>query len=208
MEVESQEAFKELVDVLGRKPPHVSEEPMTYEEYRALPMDDYCYELVEQKLELMSPAPSTLHQLFVATLRDVINETCSSDYLLILSPIDVVFSDHDVRQPDLILVHRSRMDIVKVRGIFGVPDLVVEVVSPGSFQRDRKEKVVTYSKYRVPEYWLADPVNSTLEQYFPSGDKLILSEVYEGDELVRSERMPCINFTMSALLKTLPELSD
>ncbi len=194
--------------MVNRKPPRVHEEPMTYEDYAALPDDGYRYELVDQRLELMSPAPSTIHQLFVATLRDVLNGTCATDYLLILSPIDVVLSHHDVRQPDLIVLHRNRMEIVKVRGIFGVPDLVVEVVSPGSFRRDRKEKLVTYTKYKVPEYWLADPVNGTLEQYIFIDSQLVLSTVYEGDECIRSERMPCVKFTMSDIVRTIPRLAE
>ncbi len=193
---------------VSRKPPQVREEPVTYEQYAALPDDGYRYELVDQRLELMSPAPSTIHQLFVAALRDVLNGECGRDYLLILSPIDVVFSDRDVRQPDLVVVHRDRMDIVRLRGIFGVPDLVVEVLSPGSFQRDRVEKWATYSKYGVPEYWVADPVNGTLDQYVWSRDQLSLSRVYEADECVSSERLPCVKFTMGGLLRILPKLSE
>lgn len=194
--------------MVRRRAPRVHEEPMTYEDYAALPEDGYRYELVDERLELMSPAPSTIHQLFVANLRDALNVTCETEFLVILSPIDVVFSDRDVRQPDLIMVRRDRMGIVKVRGVFGVPDLVVEVMSQGSIQRDRKEKLATYTKYQVPEYWLADPVNVTVEQYLLVGNQLVLSEIYEGDECVCSEQLPFVNFTVSDVVRSIPWLEQ
>jgi Uma2 family endonuclease len=194
--------------VKRQKPPLVHEQPMTYEDYASLPDDGYRYELVDRKLQLMSPAPSTIHQLFVAQLRDTLNQCCESDYFMILSPVDLVLSDIDTRQPDLIMIHRTRMDIVKVRGIFGVPDLVVEVVSPGSFRRDRKEKLKTYSQYRVPEYWLIDPVNVTLEQYLFEGVELRLDTVFEQDEPIYSSRIPCVDWKMSDVIQAIPKITD
>ncbi|WP_231877724.1 Uma2 family endonuclease [Ferroacidibacillus organovorans] len=184
------------------------DQPMTYEEYAGLPDDGFRYELVGQQLDVMSPTPSVLHQLVVSAMRDVLLKTCEAEYLIVLSPVDVVFSSRDVRQPDLVMVHRERMGIVHVKGIFGVPDLIVEVLSPGSFERDRKEKWKTYEAYQVPEYWLVDSLNGTVEQYEYTNGQLHLCAVYEAHQPIYSVRLPCVSFTMSSILLTLPKLTE
>ena len=192
----------------SKRQPYVSEQPMSYDDYARLPNDGFRYELVDSKLELMSPAPSTIHQIYSAVLLDALKHTCSSEYLILFAPIDVIFSEANVRQPDLVMIHKNRIDIVKVRGIFGTPDLVVEILSPGTFQRDRKDKLETYAKYCVPEYWVVDSLNGTLEQFVSVNGHLKLSNVYEGNELVSSTHLPCVSFTMADIVRQIPKLSE
>ena len=191
-----------------RKLPVIRETEVTYEVYAGLPDDGNRYEVADGVLELMSPSPSATHQLLSAELRDIINESCRNEYIIIYAPFDLILSNREVRQPDLVMVHRSRMSIVKNRGIVGAPDLVIEILSPFSARRDKLKKVAVYAKYGIPEYWIADPANGTLEQYELQGEAYALANVYQPDDPVRSERIPCVSFTMQDLLARIPKLED
>lgn len=190
--------------------PYVSETPMTYGDYAGMPDDGYRYELVNMQLEVLEPGPNTTHQTYLSVLYDTMLRTCEDEYFLLFAPLDVILSEKDVRQPDLIAIHRSRMDIVRKPGIFGVPDLVVEILSPGSIKRDRKGKLETYQQYAVPEYWIADPQMGTLEQYLYRDDGLRLHEVFDAKDLdlVTSPGLPCVSFELSRMLKKVPQFSE
>jgi Uma2 family endonuclease len=76
--------------------------------------------------------------------------------LAVVSPVDVALFDHSVVQPDVVYVSQERLTIA-ARRFEGTPDLVVEVVSPGSARRDRLWKLKLYAEASVREYWIVDP---------------------------------------------------
>ena len=73
------------------------------------------------------------------------------------APFDVVLSDLDVVQPDLLFVSNERAHIVTSANVRGAPDLVVEIRSPSTASRDWTIKRDLYAKYGVKEYWVVDP---------------------------------------------------
>lgn len=186
----------------------VKEAPVTYEAYYNMPEDGNRYEVADGKLELMSPGPSTTHQLLTTELYSRLRNDCREEYLIIVSPIDVKLAETEVRQPDIVLIHRDRMAIVEKRCINGSPDLVVEITGPHSYRRDKVKKTKAYAKYGVPEYWIVDPDNATLEQYVLGADAKTyeLADVYSEDEIVRSERLACAAFSMNELMRGIPQL--
>ena len=103
-------------------------------------------------------APRTAHQ---RTSRDIlipINTFVAENDLgeVFIAPCDVVLSDTDVVQPDLLFVSKERSHIINEDNICGAPDLVIEVLSPSTAQRDRTLKRTLYALHGVPEYWQAD----------------------------------------------------
>ena len=74
-------------------------------------------------------------------------------------------SDYDIVQPDLLIVLRARTSILTHAKVLGVPDLLVEILSPSSIGYDRKTKKQLYERCGVPEYWIVDPWEHTLEQF-------------------------------------------
>jgi len=176
----------------------VQEGQVTYEAYAGMPDDGRRYEIFDGVLEMMSPGPSTIHQLVHARLFNAMQK-CSSDYVILYAPLDVILSRTNVVQPDLIMVHRSRLDIVTVRGIEGAPDLVVEVLSPGSRSRDKVRKMNIYAKHQIPEYWIVDVQSRTLERHVLAGDRYELRDLFEGEDTVTSEKLPCVSFAVSEL---------
>ncbi|WP_375140451.1 Uma2 family endonuclease [Cohnella herbarum] len=101
------------------------------------------------------------------------------------------------------MIHRTRLDIVKARGIEGPPDLVVEVISPSSRKRDKVVKSRIYAKYQVPEYWIIDPKGRTLEQYRLQGELYELVHLFEDDDQVTSDKLPCVSFALSDIFNDL-----
>ena len=186
-----------------KKKKHViKEEPLTYDDYAKLPSDGVRYELVDGILQAMTPAPHPIHQLVNQELGFHLKETCHGEYIIFSAPIDLILSEKEVRQPDLLMVHRERLDIVTKRGIEGKPDLVVEILSPTSMKRDRLDKLKTYAAYNIPEYWLIDPIQKFLEQYRLEKERYELRALYVEDEIVTSDYISCVAFSSPIFLLT------
>lgn len=185
----------------------VKESGLTYDDYASLD-DGNLYELVEGKLELMSPAPTVTHQMVSFEMQKNIARGCESDYIILYAPVDVILSANEVRQPDLVLVHRKRMDILSKRGVEGAPDLVVEIISPSTLKRDKIDKLKTYAYFHVPEYWIVDPENGILEQYVLLEGRYDPVNIFQENEAVISPNIPCISFTMAAIMDNIPRLAD
>lgn len=187
----------------GKKKPHfVKETGWTVDDYYALPEDGNQYEVVGGVLEL-KPSPTTTHQRISQRIERLFIDSCELDYIIIDAPVDVILSETDIRQPDIVMIHRSREAIIEERGIVGAPDLVVEIISPSTAKRDRTIKKETYARFGIPEYWIVDPANQTIEQYVQqqTGEAYTLSDVYGPEDSVRSERIPCLSFKVEDAMK-------
>jgi Uma2 family endonuclease len=84
---------------------------------------------------------------------------------LLLAPTDVILTATTVVQPDLVFVGNDRSQVVTTRGVEGAPTLVVEILSPTTHRTDRVTKAQLYARHNVPNYWLIDPDQRTLEVY-------------------------------------------
>ncbi|XID90697.1 Uma2 family endonuclease [Paenibacillaceae bacterium WGS1546] len=178
----------------------VKEQQVTYEIYAEMPDDGNRYEVIDGMLELMSPSPTASHQSITLDIGFELKQSCKSDYLIYIAPLDVILSNTNIVQPDALMIHRSRKHIVTPRGIEGPPDLAVEVLSPSSRKRDRLKKMAVYEKYGVAEYWIVDPESRTLEQFhLNERGKYALFQLYENDEQVISSKLPCVSFAVSRL---------
>lgn len=138
---------------------------MTLDEYLQTPETTKRYELVYGVVR-HPPAPAWSHQSIVARLFRHLDRHVTSLELgdVGLSPLDVVLdaANNLVVQPDLVFVSAARRHIIRDR-LWGAPDLVVEVLSPGSSDYDRKTKREWYSRYGVREQWVIDPAGRTIE---------------------------------------------
>ena len=147
------------------KPKPTRKRRWTYEEYYRLD-DERRYELYNGELiPLQPPSPGASHQRESRKLLVMLNEFVENRRLgeVFAAPLDVIFDDENTAQPDIIFIAKSNAGIVRERGIFGAPDLVVEIVSPGSVRRDRYEKQALYARFGVKEYWILDHGNQSLE---------------------------------------------
>lgn len=185
----------------------LKERGLTYDDYSAIE-DGNSYELVGGQLELMSPAPTVTHQLVSGELFEKLKQSCESDYIILSAPVDVILSPSEVRQPDLVLLHRDRLGILSQRGIEGAPDLVVEILSPSTLKRDKIDKLSTYAKYGIQEYWIVDPAYGILEEYILLDNRYELMNIFQEDEMVTSPNIRCMSFTMTQIMEKIPELPE
>ncbi len=133
-------------------------------DYLSIPEEDENrYELIDGEL-YMAPTPSWEHQQlsgFLLTLLSVFVEENRQGQVA-AAPLDVYLSDEDVFQPDIVFISNERLGIIRSDGLHGAPDLVIEVLSPGTEQRDRTLKSDRYAMFGVQEYWQADPTAKTI----------------------------------------------
>ncbi len=154
--------------------------------------DDKRYELIDGKPYLMSPGPARRHQevsgyIFSQFYHYLSDKRCKVYY----APFDVRLpegkeQDKDIStivQPDIVVV--CEIDKLDKSGCKGAPDLVVEIISPGSGKRDRKTKRDLYEKHGVREYWLVDYQEEVVEVYLLNNDsKYGKSNVYSDKDKV------------------------
>ncbi len=129
---------------------------LTYEDYLNTP-DDERYELINGEL-IMAPSPRWAHQYADMEIGSILHTFVKRHNLGVVcsAPFDVVLSDTDVVQPDLLFVSRERLHIITEDNIQGAPDLAVEILSPSTSARDRGYKRDLYAKHGVKEYWQVD----------------------------------------------------
>ncbi|MBI4574922.1 MAG: Uma2 family endonuclease, partial [Planctomycetes bacterium] len=114
------------------------------------------------------------------------------------APFDVVFTEQDVTQPDLLYIAKERLGII--RGVVrGPPDLCVEVLSASTEDRDRSVKRRLYAREGVRHYWLVDPAGRTLTELVRRGNAYRQRRVWTGEERVRPALFPGLEFPLAAL---------
>ena len=130
---------------------------LTYEDYRNAP-DDERHELLEGEL-VLTAAPNLAHQKALFRMARLVEDFVLERGLgeVFIAPTDVVLSDTNVVQPDVIFVSKGRKSILGADNIRGVPELVVEVISPNNPERDMVRKRDIYARHGVEEYWIVDP---------------------------------------------------
>jgi len=135
----------------------------TVKDYMSTPNDKRC-QLLDGEM-ILAPSPTSRHQMLVLSLASVLQQFVSERFLgrVRIAPLDVVLSAHDVAQPDILFVSNARSAIITEANIQGAPDLVVEILSPGTAEYDRGYKQALYGRHGVREYWLVDPDDSTVE---------------------------------------------
>jgi Uma2 family endonuclease len=168
--------------------------PYRREDYEALPDEPRC-ELIRGRFYL-SPAPAPLHQIVVMLLtRHFMDVAEAAGGLAMPAPVDVTLAIHSIVQPDVIYLTAARRKIVGAR-LEGVPDLVIEVLSPRTTRRDRGEKLMLYAASVAREYWIVDPEARQIEFLLNEGGRFVIS-VPSGSEY-RSAKIPEVRLDLAA----------
>ena len=150
--------------------PVVTRVGMTADEYFALPETMQPQNLIEGRL-YVSPSPIDRHQDIVGELYiELSGYRREHGGYVILSPFGCWLADGTVIQPDTGYVIAARRQLVD-RYMHGAPDLVVEVLSPGTRRFDRQKKLQTYGVNGVREAWLVDPDAETVTVFTGNGSE-------------------------------------
>ncbi len=141
--------------------------------YREEPME----ELIGGEVVLMSPRPTFNHNWVSENISYLFRTYLKGKKCIPLGDgYDLFLSEEDRFVPDFMVV--CDPEKIKPKGVFGAPDLVVEVLSPSTTVRDRGYKRKAYGKYGVREYWIVNPVGKSVEQYLPQDGELEIHAVY------------------------------
>jgi Uma2 family endonuclease len=148
----------------------VSELPQvryTYADLEAFPEGDgKRYEIIDGEL-LVTPSPTVRHQAVLRELVWAVESHLREHPLgtLFFAPLDVVFADDNVVEPDLLYLSKARAERMTKMNIQGAPDLVVEVLSESTRRTDEIRKRKLFERYDVLEYWIVDPELDTVKVF-------------------------------------------
>lgn len=162
----------------------VLEKKMTWQEFRTMEFEDvdhYIYELINGMV-MRRTSPSLTHQRVSRRLTYFL-EKFLLEYPVgefFSAPTDVALDDHNGIVPDLAFVASERSFILERDDyVDGVPDIIFEIISPGSVRRDRVDKKALYEQFGVKEYWLIDSANKTVEIFTLRENTYFLNQFLE-----------------------------
>jgi len=138
----------------------------TYRDLQRFPDDGLRHELIDGE-HLVSPAPTPRHQklsvrLVVAIANYLAEHPIGEVYA---APLDIVLSDFDVVEPDIVLISNERLDSIGEKAVNGPPDIAVEILSPSSRRTDEVAKRRLFDRAGVREYWIVDPEIEAVKVY-------------------------------------------
>lgn len=166
---------------------------LTIADLDAMPDDGNRYEIIEGEL-FVSRSPFLTHQRVSGNLFVRISNCLTQNPIgEVLATPGVIFSEFSAVIPDIVFFsNERRAEIASGERITGAPDLIIEIVSPGSEneRRDRVAKRQLYGKYGVREYWVVDPQQRTIEIYSLVGRNLKLQVVLREEDELTSSRLP------------------
>jgi Uma2 family endonuclease len=136
-----------------------------YEAYAAIPSDGKRHEIIGGE-HSVNPAPNLYHQELSRHIQFQLYTQIELKGFgkVINAPVDLQLSDHDIVQPDLVVVLQERNHTLTSTKILGVPNLVVEILSESNSAHDLKTKRKLYESAGIPEYWIVSPYNHSVLQ--------------------------------------------
>ena len=172
-----------------------------YDDYLRLPNDGNRYEIIEGVLYVAN-APSYEHQFTVGEtafhLRLFVKEHRLG--VILEAPFEVHLRDKTSPvQPDILYITTERQPAPGTQFFAGAPDLIVEVISPGSIRLDRHIKFDAYERAGVPEYWLVDPKPPLGEIYILSNGGYALLGQHTNEERAESRLLAGVSIIASSL---------
>jgi len=177
--------------------------PLTIADWDAMPYrDGNRYEIIEGEL-FVSCSPGLTHERVLIKLIVLLGNFLETSRIgEAVANVGVILSNFSGVIPDLIVfLNEQRDTIITNDRLTGPPALVIEVLSPGpaNIRRDRVNKLQLYTKHGVPEYWIVDPQNMTLERYVRQGSSLVLLETLKKEDTLSTTTLPGFSCKVSEI---------
>ena len=176
---------------------------LTYDDLDAIPQErpGDRHELIDGEL-VVTPSPIPAHQLVSRNLFRHLDRYISAGNLgeTIYAPVDIRLTPDNVLIPDIVFIAKDRLHVIGPRAVDAPPDLVVEILSPGTRQRDLTVKRDLYAQFGVREYWVVDPAARTvevLERFGNSYQPVPLAE----DGTIQSRVLPEFRLTLETVFE-------
>jgi Uma2 family endonuclease len=177
---------------------------LTYDDFLLFPDDGKRHELIDGE-HYVTPSPSRKHQAIVWNLTVRIGTYLEANPVgrAFGAPFDVVFSQFDVVEPDLLFISNARLEVLTTTNVQGAPNLVVEIGSPSTRQRDETIKRKLYERFGVEEYWVIDPEIETIAVYRHVGEtyQRVLELALERNDTVTTSLLPDFTLSLQQIFK-------
>jgi len=177
---------------------------LTYDDFVHFPDDGQRHELIDGE-HYVTPSPVMRHQVIVGAIHLKIGNYLESHPIgrIFLSPFDVVLSNIDVVEPDLLYVSNGRAaTLAGGKNVQGAPDLVIEVASKGTRKRDETIKRKLYERADVTEYWIVDPEIDVVRVYRRHGGQFAraIELSREAGDILATPLLPGLDLPLSQIL--------
>ena len=179
---------------------------LTYDDFVLFPDDGKRHELIDGE-HYVTPSPNMRHQLISGDLFGLIWNYLQDHPIgrVFYAPSDVVFSEHDVVEPDLFYLSNERAaQVLTAANVKGAPDLVVEIGSPSTRQRDETIKRHLYERCGVSEYWVIDPDIDVVRVYKRSGGEGLRRPVElsrEAGDVLTTDLLPGLALPLTRIFR-------
>jgi len=172
----------------------------TVEDFMMLP-EGTLAELIDGEI-FMTPGPRVPHQRAVLNLAVEIRSFSRPRMLgeILVSPMDVYLPSGDIVEPDLIFVRRENLAIIQ-DWVRGVPDLLVEVLSPSHPERDLIVKRHLYARNGVGEYWIVDPADRSVQIFRLAGGRYEPAGYRKEGQVLSTDLLPGLELTVESLFE-------
>jgi Uma2 family endonuclease len=150
---------------------------------------------------IVPPAPSIGHQRVIVNLSRILSQhTTTRDLgVILVAPVDVVLSEENVLQPDMLYVSKERSQVITETNLRGAPDLAIEVLSPSTAALDRGRRMDAFAAAGVLHYWLANPRSKTLEVYELRDDRYEMTVRVAEDETFEPRLFPGLSVPLASI---------
>jgi Uma2 family endonuclease len=179
---------------------------LTYDDFVQFPDDGLRHELIDGE-HYVTPSPNTKHQTVSINLTVLIGSWLEHHPIgrLFHAPFDVVLSHYDVVEPDLLYLSNARAaDALTPKHVRGVPELVIEIGSPGTRKRDETIKRRLYERSGVTEYWIVDPERDTIRVHRRDGDDFSLASELSADsgDVLTTSLLPGLEIPLARVFRS------
>lgn len=159
---------------------------LDYSHYVCFPDDGKRHEIIDGE-HFVNPAPSTYHQTVSRRIQFQLYSQIELQQLgqVFNAPVDLQLGDHNIVQPDIVVVLNEHQQIITPTKIKGIPDLIIEILSPSTIENDQVLKRRVYEAAGVPEYWMVDPFEHTVTQLILGSQRTYESAV-QGRQITAS----------------------
>jgi Uma2 family endonuclease len=177
----------------------------TYADWEQLPDDGCIYEIIDGSL-YVSTAPKSIHQWLSVSLYEHLGLPAKQRGLGVcfFAPFGVIMPGATPVQPDLTIITTANLDILTEKGARGVPDAIIEILSPGSRAFDEEIKRRAYEAAGVPEYGILDPDARAFQLHTLADGAYGAPRVFGMDDSVALACLPGISFILRQLFDGIP----
>ena len=178
---------------------------LTYEDYLLFPEDGKRHEIIDGE-HYVTPTPVRKHQAIVANLLGLIWPYLQQHPIgrVFPAPFDVIFSENDVVEPDLLYISKERSQQIETSPwVKGAPDLVVEIGSPSTRRRDETIKRRLYERFGVQEYWIVDPDIDSIKVFRRANDRYerVAELLLETDDVLTTPLLPNLELRLAKIFE-------